>query len=125
MNSPNNVNSPMFAVDLAVLRDMLGDDLKAADKFIRRYMEHSSRQIVELGAALEARDWRTMTVTAHKLKSSSRMVGALGLGKQCEALEDQSMATVNKPGVAVLEQLSATHRLVCADLEQILSEGKL
>lgn len=125
MSSANNATPSSTAVDLAVLRDMFGDDIRSADKFIQRYLEHSYKQVAELDSMLERKDWPALGTTVHKLKSSSRMLGAIDLGTLCEALEEQSISPINKPSPPDLERLRAMHRQVCEELAQLISVGKL
>ena len=75
------------AVDLDVLRRMVGDDPQAVHELIVEYLRSAREQVAELRLAWQDGDHRHAGAIAHKLKSASRAVGALELGELCAALE--------------------------------------
>ena len=87
--APRNVQDAP-AVDVAVLKGLVGDDPEIVREFLADYRTSAGRLATELRAAQTADDARAIGAIAHKLKSSSRSVGALALGDLCAELENAS-----------------------------------
>jgi HPt (histidine-containing phosphotransfer) domain-containing protein len=80
--------TPSFAVlDRAVLPTLIGDDSALVAEFLHDYRISAQQTAAEIRAALVRNDWKAVADGAHKLKSSSRSVGALALGESCAQLE--------------------------------------
>ena len=79
-------------VDVAVLKALVGDDEEVVRELLSDYLVSARRLAVELRAACSAGDSRQVGAIAHKLKSSSRSVGALALGELCAELESAGKA---------------------------------
>jgi HPt (histidine-containing phosphotransfer) domain-containing protein len=80
--------STQFPVlDRAVLPKQIGDDPAMIDRFFRDYQISAQKAAGEIRAAIADGDWKAASGGAHKLKSSSRAVGALALGEVCQRLE--------------------------------------
>ena len=75
------------AVDVTVLRGFVGDDPDTVREFLADYLAAAQRLGAELGAAAAAGDGEQVQAIAHKLKSSSRTVGAGTLADLCASLE--------------------------------------
>ena len=75
------------AVDLAVLEALVGDDDATVSGFLADYLGAARLQGAKLLAACAAADSRQVAAIAHRLKSSSRSIGALILGGLCDAIE--------------------------------------
>ncbi|HLO64973.1 MAG TPA: response regulator, partial [Azonexus sp.] len=75
-------------VDIEVLRGLVGGNTADLGRLLGVYQAslHTARE--ELGVARNADDMRGIAAVAHKLKSSSRAVGALALGDICAELEN-------------------------------------
>ena len=87
---------PVF--DPTALARLVGDDPAVIDSFQRDYLV-SSRATAELLRTATARaDWAQASALGHRLKSSSRSIGAMALGGCCAGIE-QAGATGD--GVAV------------------------
>ncbi|MBE0546708.1 MAG: response regulator [Rubrivivax sp.] len=78
------------AVDVTVLQALVGDDPAVVREFLADYRTAVRRMATELRAAGVAHDMRQIGAIAHKLKSSSRSVGALALADVCAELENAS-----------------------------------
>ncbi len=76
------------AVDVSVLKGLVGDDPQVVDRLLADYRAAAARLAVELRTARDADDVRQVGAIAHKLKSSSRSIGALALGDLCAGLEN-------------------------------------
>jgi CheY-like chemotaxis protein len=76
------------ALDVAVLKALIGDDPAVVHDFLVEYRTQARRLAIDLRSAHDADDIREIGAIAHKLKSSSRAVGALKLGDLCAGLEN-------------------------------------
>ena len=80
--------SATVAVDLSVLLRLVGDDPQTVRELLSDYRASARQLSAELRAAGAANDTRRVGAIVHKLKSSSRSVGALALGDLCAELEN-------------------------------------
>ncbi|HRO36931.1 PAS domain S-box protein [Thauera sp.] len=76
---------PVF--DPRTLPALIGDDAALITEFLGEYRESASDSVRSIRQACEDGDWRQAGELAHRLKSSSRSVGALQLGEICAILE--------------------------------------
>jgi PAS domain S-box-containing protein len=76
------------ALDAGVLEGLVGDDPEIVREFLVNYRTSAGQLATELRAARAADDMRKVGIIAHKLKSSSRSVGAIALGDVCAELEN-------------------------------------
>ncbi|OIQ85951.1 autoinducer 2 sensor kinase/phosphatase LuxQ [mine drainage metagenome] len=74
-------------VDLDVLRELVGDDPDTVRALVRQYAAELAATAAAMLAARVPADARTLGDLAHRLKSSSRSVGALALGELCASIE--------------------------------------
>ena len=70
-----------------VLKALIGDDGAMIREFLHDFRLSAAKIAAELRAACAANQTEAAGALAHKLKSSSRSVGALALGELCAALE--------------------------------------
>ncbi len=75
------------AVDVNVLKALIGDDDEMIREFLHDFRLSAKKIAAELRAACGANQAEAAGSLAHKLKSSSRSVGALALGELCAAME--------------------------------------
>jgi two-component system sensor histidine kinase/response regulator len=75
-------------VDVSVLKALVGDDPAVIREFLHDFRVSAVKTAAELKAACESGQAAQAGALAHKLKSSSRSVGALALGDLCGELED-------------------------------------
>jgi PAS domain S-box-containing protein len=80
------------AVDIEVLKGIVGDDPEIVRELLSDYQQSVGRLADELRAHCKAGRGREAGAIAHKLKSSSRSVGALTLGDLCAELENAGKA---------------------------------
>jgi len=104
-------------LDIGVLQALVGDDADLTRDFLTDYRACAREEAAALRAAAAAGDRQGVTAIAHRLKSSSRSVGALALGELCAGLEliDQPHAAAPlAPGLIRFEEALAA---VEADIE--------
>ena len=75
------------ALDVNVLKELVGDDPEIIQDFLLEYQQTASRLVEELRGAYVAGDLKGVGSVAHRLKSSSRAVGARSFGERCQRLE--------------------------------------
>jgi PAS domain S-box-containing protein len=80
------------ALDLGALKGIVGEDETVLRQMLSDYLAAAARLVAELGAARAEEDARSIAFAAHKLKASSRAVGAGGLGDLCAGLESAGRA---------------------------------
>jgi CheY-like chemotaxis protein/HPt (histidine-containing phosphotransfer) domain-containing protein len=97
--APDMAPASAAAVDVSVLQGLVGHDTATVREFLADYLASARRLAGEMRAALAAGDMGHVGATAHKLKSSSRAVGALALGNLCAELENSGKAE-DKPAIA-------------------------
>ncbi len=78
------------ALDLSVLESMFGDDAELRGAILDEFKHSSIPYMAELDQAVSAGDIDGVRSLAHKLKSSSRTIGASPLGDLCEQLEQSA-----------------------------------
>ena len=81
-----------IAVDVNVLKALVGDDEAMIREFLHDFRLSAAKIAVELRTACAAGQAAAAGALAHKLKSSSRSVGALALGELCAAMEQAGKA---------------------------------
>lgn len=75
-----------FNVDF--LMELVGDERDIVVEFLQEYLANATSLKAAINNAYTANDFFNLTAEAHKLKSSSRSVGAFVFGEICEQLEN-------------------------------------
>jgi len=83
---------PASPVDPAALAAMFGDDTAMAREILRDFVGPSWTYVRDIEGAIDSRSADAVAKAAHKLKSSSRAVGANALADLCLALETAGKA---------------------------------
>jgi two-component system, sensor histidine kinase and response regulator len=74
-------------VNVHILEGFVGDDPEVIKDMLQDYRLSATQTAAELRTALQSNQLTTVGLIAHKLKSSSRSVGALKLGDICAEIE--------------------------------------
>lgn len=74
-------------IDLSVLVGMIGESPETLQKFSLRFIETARLSLVEIDAAMLAKDVGALVAIGHRVKSSARSVGAMGFAALCFELE--------------------------------------
>jgi CheY-like chemotaxis protein/HPt (histidine-containing phosphotransfer) domain-containing protein len=109
------------AVDVGVLKSLVGDDVAIVREFLSDYRVAAVRLLGELRAADASHDTRAIASIAHKLKSSSRSVGALGFGDLCAELENACRSGTRGEVSQCLRTLRSAHTAVDAEIGRLLA----
>jgi PAS domain S-box-containing protein len=75
-------------VDVGVLQGLVGDEPATVREFLCDYLASAKHLSSELRTACAMGSTHEVAAIAHKLKSSSRAVGAIALGDRCAELEN-------------------------------------
>jgi PAS domain S-box-containing protein len=78
---------PQAILDITVLAGLVGGDSSLVEELARDYQRSARQAAAEVRAAVGSTDWAAVGAVAHKLKSSSRAIGALAMGECCAGLE--------------------------------------
>ncbi|MBA4742193.1 MAG: PAS domain S-box protein [Azoarcus sp.] len=93
-------------LDLSALEAVVGDDDAIKRQFLGNYLTSAESLSAELTTAIEDMDFDAIVRITHRLKSSSRSMGAMALGAVCACLEEaardreQSRITADWPRFA-------------------------
>lgn len=83
---------PSSVVDISVLHALVGSDPSVTRDFLQHYGESLRQLGGEVDVALSAGAYDDLARVVHRLKSSSRSIGALLLGDRCAELEAAARA---------------------------------
>ncbi len=113
---PDQKKTEKSAVDLDVLRGLVGNDENIVHEFLMNYLSISAEQVADLRSAIAADDAQHVAAVAHKLKSSSRSIGALSFGDCCAELESACKAG-NRPAIQ--------QAILSFEEEYVMVEGRI
>ncbi len=82
-----SVADKKVAVDIDVLKALIGDDQAVIDEFLQDFRLDARKIAKQLQIAAAGGRFDEVKAAAHKLKSSARSVGALTLGEWCAQIE--------------------------------------
>lgn len=74
-------------VDPSVLNRVVGEDMNIHRRFLNKFIGPGEETLEQIHVAFEARAIKNIWELSHKLKSSSRTIGAQALGCLCEKIE--------------------------------------
>lgn len=122
---PEPSSTPRFEgppVDITVLEDMVGDDPETVFGLLSDYLGSLRHLTEELRAVYARNDIRQVCAITHKLKSSSRLVGALELGELCADIEragkDEDKSAIDK----IMPRFEAAVTAVEADINRLVEK---
>jgi HPt (histidine-containing phosphotransfer) domain-containing protein len=97
------------------LRSLMGDSL---DEVLQTFIDYVPGQIDELSTAVMNKDAEGVFNLAHKMKSSSSSIGALGLAQMAEQIELIGRSGSTEGTAELLEKLKGMY----SDAEALLLE---
>ena len=109
-------------VDVTILHDMVGDDPETVSGLLTDYLESLRHLTQELHSVYKNNDIRQIFAITHKLKSSSRLVGALFLGDLCANIEHAAKAEDRHAIDEIMPQYEAAVTAVEAEINNLLKE---
>ena len=81
-----------LALDVKVLEALVGDEPQVIEDVLQQFRASAGQASRQMRAACRDRRPDTVEAVAHRLKSSARAVGALGLGDLCAEMEEAGQA---------------------------------
>jgi HPt (histidine-containing phosphotransfer) domain-containing protein len=84
-NEPTGDALPLW--NPLALQKIIGDNSATQSRLLAIYLATAETTLEEILQAIQGSEWALASALGHKLKSSSRSVGAMQLGALCEALE--------------------------------------
>jgi len=111
-----------LAVDVSVLKALVGDDAAVICDFLQDFRASSARIAAELRATCQRGQATAAGAAAHKLKSSAFSVGALKLGDLCAEMEQAGKAGENEPLAALLPRFEQELLAVETCLDSLLQD---
>jgi len=115
---------PARALEVAVLRRLVGDDPAVLHDFLSEYARTAAQAVAALRTAVAAKDHVQIAAIAHKLKSPSRSVGALPLGDLCAELENAGKRNDEPAIERCMAQFETQFAEVEEELAPLLSKEK-
>ena len=115
--------SALVAVDVDLLKALVGDDEAVIRDFLHDFRISAAKIAAELKAACNDGQTAQAGALAHKLKSSARSVGALALGELCAAMEQAGKAGDTETLAVLLPKFDAEMAVVDEYLGSFLERG--
>lgn len=112
------------SVDVGVLQEMVGDDEDTVFGLLADYLDSLNHLTQELRTVHAQSDIRQVCAITHKLKSSSRVVGALALGDLCAEIERAAKAEDKTAIDEAMPQFEATVTAVKAEIQRLLETAQ-
>lgn len=75
--------------DASTMTEMVGSDIEIHCKLLDTFIETTPDILFDLNASIESRSASDVVAQAHKLKSSSRAIGAIKMGGLCAEMENE------------------------------------
>lgn len=108
-------------VDLASLRNLLGDNEEGIVEILNIFIAHIPPSIVEIKSLLEKQDWNALRNKVHSIKS---YYGYVGNDKLNHMLDEWDAAlTRNQPGIdhqGIMAELEIKSEAILQRIQQIL-----
>ncbi|MEO8523967.1 MAG: ATP-binding protein [Caldimonas sp.] len=120
---PTNAAGSSSVVDVSVLKSLVGDDEDTVREFLSEFLRSARSHVSEILAACDAGDVALVGSVAHKLKGSSRSVGAIALGDLCAELENFSRSGGRTELAERRIQLEQAMRAVETSIVETLAES--
>ena len=99
-------------LDPTVLASMIGTDERVVAEFLDAFAASLAKGRMEFVDAWQARDRPRVASLAHRLKSSSRSMGAMALGDSCADLENAVEASGEN-------EISERVQALCSEMQQV------
>ena len=113
VSPPRSADGISAVLDISILKALVGGDPKILRGLLADYLTSARRLVMELRVAANVNNLAKVGSIAHRLKSSSRAVGALLLGDLCETLESSSKSGES----TAIAQHTATIESLLADVD--------
>jgi HPt (histidine-containing phosphotransfer) domain-containing protein len=109
-------------IDLNILGKVVNNDPNKIRKFALMFLDTARDTLAEMDNAYAREDAAAISHLGHKLKSSARTVGALGLADICQALEYAGKANDKPKLQKLLSELSPLLHQITVQVQQETTE---
>lgn len=116
----NNLNAK--ALDVNVLKALVGDDDDVIEDFLTEYLSSANDIMAELDAEYTKGDLAKIGSLVHRLKSTSRSVGAMPLGDLSADIENACKANDKERVKGAQKQLSEMFNSVKHSIMEEITE---
>ena len=123
--SVDDRQAPAAAIDVATLKNLVGDDDDIVRDLLVDYLASAGQQVSDLYADFSLGNTGRVASIAHKLKSSSRSVGALALGDLCTELENACRAEDKESTAQHMAKIETTWKAVAVEIADFLDQQKV
>jgi CheY-like chemotaxis protein/HPt (histidine-containing phosphotransfer) domain-containing protein len=125
IDHPESPTSDPGIVDLSLLSQAVGGNEKKILRYANLFVESIPETLAELQATLNSGDMEALADLGHRLKSSARMVGAMGFADMCQSLEGfRNEGTVDQAR-EVIEKMPDILARISASIGQALAQDRL
>ncbi|GHA12049.1 hypothetical protein UN63_02000 [Oceanisphaera arctica] len=118
---PVTASQSQVMLDISILHELVGEDDAVVTELLAEYRASLQSLATDVMAAYDTGDMNQLGAIAHRLKSSSRSVGALPLAELCASLQRLCNEGVTTGLSALIRQFEANRLLVEDSLAQHLS----
>ena len=108
-------------IDLSILSQQVDGDLQKARRYGALFVQTMPGSMAELEAALGQGNLSTLAELGHRMKSSARLVGALGLASLCESLEGFRRGGTLGDAQLIVEKMPPLMARISADFTAAMS----
>lgn len=109
-----------FNVDFLI--ELVGNEKDIIIEFLQDYLASTDQLQVSINSAYQARDFKNLASLAHKLKSSSRSVGAFVFSDICERLEKFNYRESNSETQQIINEFNAEYEFLSRSIYDFLSD---
>jgi HPt (histidine-containing phosphotransfer) domain-containing protein len=111
-------------LDIRELKQLVGDEPDVIVDFLNEFRSSATRLMHSLHAVVSSKSWWDARGIVHRLKSSSRSVGARRMGDLCEQMESLtgSAGAAQQPVLELLAELEKEWSLVSAEIVQCMNQ---
>lgn len=109
--------------DIGVLTGLVGNAPEVLREFLVDYLDVAEQLFSEVKSAAADGDLREVSACMHKLKSSSRSVGAIPLGDACAGIENACRAGNSADVAGALEKFITLYSSTMERIAQALRDG--
>lgn len=114
---------PLPAIDVEVLRAYLGNpDDDVLNEFMEAYRESARELVARLRDAATRAQWPEVERAAHRLKSSSSVIGAYALASACANLE-RAVGEGENSALRAMKEFDASADRVATALDALFTHS--
>ncbi|MFZ1853225.1 MAG: Hpt domain-containing protein [Nitrosomonas sp.] len=121
MKDKEIVSGQLPLVDTSLLHEMFRNNASLIRQLELKFIQNSDEILLQMKDAEESKDLKMLEFLGHKLKSSTKLIGALQCSDLCEKLEKASMnkdwATSTQLLIEIYGQLSEIKKHLQCELE--------